>query len=43
MSDEDETHFTLKKSIDPSKFTHLFHLKPKLTTTNYAMWTSTIL
>ena len=42
-SDEDDTHFTLKKSIDPSKFTHLFRLKPKLTATNYATWTSIIL
>ena len=42
-SDEDDTHFTLKKSIDPSKFTHLFQLKPKLTATNYATWTSIIL
>jgi len=42
-SDEDETHFTLKKSIDPSKYTHLFRLKPKLTATNYSTWTSVII
>ena len=42
--DEDDTHFTLKKSIDPSKFAHLFRLAPKLTaSTNYATWTSIIL
>jgi hypothetical protein len=44
-SDEDgaHVHFTLKRSIDPSKFIHLFRLKPKLTATNYATWTSVIL
>jgi len=42
-SDEDETHFTLKKSIDPSKYTHLFCLKPKLTAMNYLTWTSVII
>ena len=41
--DEDDFHFTLKKSIDPSKYTHLFRLKPKLTDLNYAMWASIIL
>ena len=40
-SGEDEVHFTLMKSIDPSKFNHLFHLKPRLTATNYSTWTST--
>ena len=35
--DEDDFHFTLKKSIDPSKYTHLFQLKPKLTGLNYTM------
>ncbi|KIM58041.1 hypothetical protein SCLCIDRAFT_16854 [Scleroderma citrinum Foug A] len=43
MSDKDETHFMLKKSIDPSKYTHLFRLKPKLTATNYSTWTSMII
>ena len=37
------THFTLKKSINLSKYTHLFRLKPKLTATNYSMWMSVII
>ena len=39
----DNVHFTLKKSIDPSKFIHLFHIKPKLNSTNYAIWTDAML
>lgn len=41
--EEDELHFTLKKSIDPSKFTHLFCIKPQLNSTNYAIWSSAVL
>ena len=41
--DEDDFHFTLKKSIDPSKYSHLFRLKPKLTSANYTMWASVTL
>lgn len=41
-SDEDDIHFTLKKSIDPSKYTHLLRLRPKLTSTNYSIWMSTV-
>lgn len=36
--DEDEFHFTLKKSIDTSMYTHLFELRPKLTAENYTTW-----
>ena len=32
--DIDDTHFMLKRSIDPSKFTHLFHINPMLSVTN---------
>ena len=39
----DTTHFTLKKSIELLNFTHLFHIKPKLNATNYAIWTDAIL
>ena len=41
--DEDDFHFTLKKSIDPLKYSHLFRLKPKLTGVNYTMWASVTL
>ena len=40
--DEDDIHFTLKCSIDPLKFAHLFHLKPALMTTNYTLWTANL-
>ena len=39
----DNVHFMLKKSIDPSKFVHLFCIKPKLNSTNYAIWTDAML
>ena len=41
--DESEVHFTLNKSIDTSKFTHLFHIKPRLNATNYAVWADAVL
>ena len=41
--ESDPTHFTLKKSIEPLNFTHLFHIQLKLNTTNYAIWTDAIL
>ena len=39
-NDIDDTHFTLKRSIDPSKFTHLFRINPTLSVTNanYPLW-----
>ena len=43
--ESDSTHFTLKKSIEPSKFNHLFHIKLKLNVTNYVIhmdWCYTI-
>ena len=42
-NEADNVHFMLKKSIDPSKFVHLFHIKPKLNSTNYAIWTNAML
>ncbi|KIJ57763.1 hypothetical protein HYDPIDRAFT_34811 [Hydnomerulius pinastri MD-312] len=40
--DEDELHFTLRKSIEPSKFNQLNKLRPKLTATNYSTWSTTV-
>lgn len=41
--EEDTVHFTLQKSIDPSKFMHLFCIKPKLSVTSYTIWSDAIL
>ncbi|KIJ18409.1 hypothetical protein PAXINDRAFT_8654 [Paxillus involutus ATCC 200175] len=40
--DKDEVHFTLRKSVDLSKYNQLNKLQLKLTTSNYSTWSTTV-